>query len=60
MEMTLYFQVFQDANKHWRWRLKAANHAIIATSGEGYVNNADCKYAISLVKQAGNAPVNDV
>jgi uncharacterized protein YegP (UPF0339 family) len=26
----------------WRWRLRAANGRIIATSGEGYTNYADC------------------
>lgn len=33
---------YRDASKEWRWRLKAANHTIIATSGEGYKRWAAC------------------
>jgi uncharacterized protein YegP (UPF0339 family) len=28
--------------REWRWRLRAANGRIIATSGEGYRNKQDC------------------
>ncbi len=45
------FQVYKDAAGEWRWRLIAANHVdIIADSGEGYVNKADCLHGIDLVK----------
>jgi hypothetical protein len=53
----MYFQIYKDTAGYWRWRLKAANHQIIATPGEGYTNKADCLSAISLVKSAWNAPV---
>lgn len=33
-EATLTF--FRDRKKEWRWRLKAPNGRIVATSGEGY------------------------
>lgn len=33
----------------WRWRLKAANHEIIA-SGEGYASRDACVHAIALVQ----------
>ncbi|MBH1671603.1 DUF1508 domain-containing protein [Stenotrophomonas maltophilia] len=39
----------------WRWRLKADNGLIIATSGEGYRNKADCLHAIKLVMSATTA-----
>lgn len=51
------YEMYKDARQEWRWRLKAANGNIIATSGEGYVNKADCEYAIKLVKGSQNAPV---
>lgn len=51
------YHVYQDANGHWRWRLRAANNKIIANSGEGYWNKADCIHAIGLVKASAGAPV---
>jgi uncharacterized protein YegP (UPF0339 family) len=36
----------------WRWRLRASNNKIIAESGEGYHNKADCIAAIRLVQSA--------
>ncbi|NKB16205.1 MAG: DUF1508 domain-containing protein [Sphingomonadales bacterium] len=44
----MYFQKFQTGGQ-WRWRLKGANHEIIA-SGESYYNEQDCNHAINLVK----------
>ncbi|MFS0772857.1 YegP family protein [Sphingomonas sp. 1P08PE] len=49
----MYFQKYQQAGQ-WRWRLKAANHEIIA-SGESYVYEADCDKAINLVKSTTSA-----
>ncbi|HYH08171.1 MAG TPA: YegP family protein [Thermoanaerobaculia bacterium] len=53
--MTYYYG--EDARGEWRWHLKAANNRIIAVSGEGYKNEADCTDAIVLVKSAKDAPV---
>lgn len=44
----MYFEKYKSGAQ-WRWRLKAANHEIIA-SGESYVNERDCDHAIDLVK----------
>ena len=52
--MTYYY--WKDAAGEWRWHLKAANNQIIATSGEGYRNEADCLAAIELVKASSSAP----
>ena len=51
------FIIYRDAGGEWRWRLRASNNKIIATSGEGYINRVDCEGAINLVKSAYNAPV---
>lgn len=51
----MYFQVYPEG-QYWRWRLRAANHEIIA-SGEAYWNKQDCLHAISLVKGSYNAPI---
>lgn len=44
------FEVFVDARKEYRWRLKASNGKVIADSGEGYKNRADCLHGIDLLK----------
>lgn len=43
----MYFQIYTEGNQY-RWRLRAANHEIIA-HGESYYNERDCLYAIGLV-----------
>jgi hypothetical protein len=37
----MYFRIFQDAIRGWRWHLRAANHRIIADSAEAYVLKQD-------------------
>jgi uncharacterized protein YegP (UPF0339 family) len=52
----MYFQKYSQTSQ-WRWRLRSANHEIIA-SGEGYWNESDCDHAINLVKVTnGTTPV---
>ncbi len=48
----IYFEKYTSQSQ-WRWRLKAANHEIIA-SGESYWNESDCDHAINLVKSTTN------
>jgi hypothetical protein len=55
------FQIFKDARGEFRWRLRAGNNEIIATSGEGYKAKADCEHGVELVKRdAPAAPVDEV
>ena len=42
-------EFYQDENGEWRWHVKAANNRIIADSGEGYKNYADCVHGFSLL-----------
>lgn len=51
------YYVYRDVRNEWRWRLVATNGRIIANSGEGYHNKADCLAGIRLVKSSNNAPV---
>lgn len=53
------YEVYRDVGSEWRWRLRAANHEIIAVSSEGYSNKSGCLHAIRLVKSASDAPVNE-
>jgi uncharacterized protein YegP (UPF0339 family) len=48
---TLSFVIFQDQQEGHRWRLKATNGQIIATSGQGYKDKRDCKNAIERIKK---------
>jgi len=53
------YEIYQDAQKMWRWTLTAANGRKIADSGEGYHNRQDCLDGIALVQGSGNAPINE-
>lgn len=54
-----YWYYKSTADNQWRWRLRAANNRIIAVSGEGYHNKADCLHAIALVKGSSGAPIKE-
>lgn len=51
----MYFTI-RKTHDQWRWRLKAANHEIIA-NGESYHNKADCLHVIDLIRGSSNVPV---
>jgi len=56
----LAFEVYEDNSKEFRWRAKAANGQIVATSSQGYKAKADCEKAIELIKKgAAKAEVDD-
>lgn len=46
------FLIYLDTNGQYRWKCEAANGRIIANSGEGYHNYADCKAMIPVVGRA--------
>ena len=48
----MYFEKYVSLGQ-WRWRLKAANHEIIA-SGESYVSESGCDNGIRLVKSTNS------
>jgi len=54
------YEMYRDTRGEWRWRLKAANGQIIATSGEGYSSKTSCEHGINLVKGSATAPVVEV
>lgn len=51
------FEVFKDAKGEWRWRLRSGNNKIIATSGEGYKNKADCTAGLDLARNSFDCPL---
>jgi uncharacterized protein len=46
----LKFEMYQDNAKEFRWRLKAANGAVLATGGQGYKAKADCQKGVERIK----------
>ncbi len=55
--MPAKFEMYADAAGKCRWRLKAPNGEIIATS-EAYESEASCKNGIASVKK--NAPIAEI
>jgi uncharacterized protein YegP (UPF0339 family) len=53
----MYYEVYTDKSGYWRWRYVASNGRIIADSGEGYYNKADCLHGIAIMKASGNSPI---
>lgn len=48
------FELFEDKEGKWRWRLVHDNGNIIADSGEGYASKQKCEQGVESVKE--NAP----
>ena len=54
------FEIYKDAGKLYRWRLKADNAEIIAT-GEAYTTKQGCKGGVASVRSsAPNAAEKDL
>ena len=55
------FELYEDAKKEHRWRLKAANGQVVAAASEGYKARADAEKAVEAIKAgAAKAEVVDV
>ena len=55
------YEIYKDASQKFRWRLKAPNGEIIASSGEAFESKDGCKKGIESVKaNAPKATVTDV
>ena len=54
------FEVYKDRAGEFRWRLRATNTQVLASSGQGYTTKRDCMSGIESVKRAvAEAPVED-
>ena len=45
------FEIYQDTAGEFRWRFQSNSGKILAISGEGYNNRANCEHAIILIKR---------
>jgi len=59
---TAKLEIYRDAKRGWRWRLRASNGRIVADSGEGYRRRAAVYEAVKRVRSilAGELPVVEV
>jgi uncharacterized protein YegP (UPF0339 family) len=55
----MYYWMYQDSERDWRWTLYAANNQRIADSSDGFRNKQDCQNAIQRVKASANALVRE-
>jgi uncharacterized protein YegP (UPF0339 family) len=54
------FEIYKDSSGSYRWRLKAANGQVVASSGEPFTSEANARSAAENVKaNAGSAEVVD-
>ena len=54
------FEVYEDQGGKFRWRLKASNGQIIASSGQGFADKRAARDAIDAVKRAvADAPIEE-
>lgn len=44
------FELYTDENDEYRWRLIAANDAVVALSSDGYKHKGECESVIDLVR----------
>ena len=51
------FLIYLDSRGEFRWKLQASNTKVIADSGEGYKNLADCEHGVTLVQQSDRYPI---
>ncbi len=46
----LKFEVYQDARKEYRWRLKNADDKVVATAGQGFTTKKSCEESVERIK----------
>ena len=44
------FEIYQDKQGKWRWRLQARNGRIVADSGQGYASKRNATRAVRRLK----------
>jgi hypothetical protein len=59
---TAKLEIYRDARREWRWRLKASNGRILADSGEGYRRKASLLGGIECARVilGGDVPIVEV
>jgi len=45
-------EIWKDGQRRWRWRVRAANGKIVATSGENFASRRNARRAWSALSRA--------
>lgn len=60
-QMAAQFELYKDTGGSWRWRLRATNGQLIASSGEAFSSKSAAEGGIDSVKRnAANAATVEV
>ena len=52
-----HFEIYQEDEGHWRWKLVANDGELIAQCGSSFSDKRDCQRSIDLVKGCLSSPV---
>jgi uncharacterized protein YegP (UPF0339 family) len=55
----MYFLIYQDKSREWRWALYEGDQFKLAESAESFLNHSDCRRAINAVRKSFNASIRD-
>jgi uncharacterized protein YegP (UPF0339 family) len=55
----MYYWIYQDSERDWRWTLYAANNQRIADSSAGHHSKEQCRDDIERVKTSSGAVVKE-
>jgi uncharacterized protein YegP (UPF0339 family) len=55
----MVFELYQDHDQQWRWRLVRTGFGVIAVSGRGHPTRTDALSDVFFVKACANAPIRD-
>lgn len=55
----MYYWIYQDSERDWRWTLYAANNQRIADSSAGRQNKEQCREDIDRVKASSSAIIKE-
>lgn len=55
----MYYWIYQDSERDWRWTLYSANNQRIADSSAGHHNKEQCREDIDRVKASSSAIVKE-
>jgi uncharacterized protein YegP (UPF0339 family) len=55
--MTARWEIYKDEGGKYRWRLRAANSRIVASSGESFVSKYGAEMAILIAQRAATTTV---
>lgn len=53
----MYFEIYEDCARKWRWRLRTESGLSIAESASSFADEAACRYGVAALMAAAQSPV---